>query len=221
MDREQYRTGRRAFLGTLATGASFFTVPGLFAEELTRTPAQTEGPFYPDHLPLDQDNDLIILSKSLTPAIGQVTQLSGRVLDSNGSPIKGAVVEIWQVDGNGIYLHSKCPGREKMDKNFQGFGRFETASSGEYRFRTVKPVPYPGRTPHIHFKVKKGDKELLTSQCYIKGEPLNERDGVFRGIRDPKEREAILVAFNPIPGSKTNELAAKFDIILGVTPGTS
>ena len=219
MQRDAYRTGRRAFLGSLAAGASFFTVPGLFAEELTRTPAQTEGPFYPDHLPLDQDNDLLILGKSLTPAVGTVTQLSGRVLGPTGEPLKGAVVEIWQVDGGGIYLHSKCPNHDKLDKNFQGFGKFETGSTGEYRFRTVKPVPYPGRTPHIHFKVKKGDKELLCSQCYIKGEPLNERDGVFRAIRDPKERESVLVAFTPIPGSKTGEVAAKFDIVLGLTPG--
>ena len=213
-----YRPNRRLFLGTLTLGAAAFTTRGLFAEELVRTPAQTEGPFYPDQLPLDKDNDLIIVSNSLTPAVGQITHLSGRVLDAKGRPVKNAVVEIWQVDNKGAYLHSQDPQRARRDANFQGYGRFETASTGEYRFRTIKPVPYPGRTPHIHVKVRKGERELLTTQCYIKGEAQNERDGIYRGVRDPKAREAITVAFAPIPGSKTGELAARFDIVLGFTP---
>src|SRR5712692_9691705 len=94
-------------LGGLALGVpAFFTVPGVFAEELTRTPRQTEGPFYPDRLPLDTDNDLIIINDSITPAVGEITHLSGRVLDVKGSPIRSALVEIWQVDNNGVYLHS-------------------------------------------------------------------------------------------------------------------
>ncbi len=108
--------------------------------------------------------------------------------------------------------------QDTRDKNFQGFGRFLTSSSGEYYFRTIKPVPYPGRTPHIHFKIKKGGKELLTTQCYIKGERRNERDGIFRSLRDAKGREAVLVAFTPIKESRIGELAARFDIVLGVTP---
>lgn len=190
----------------------------LFAQELIRTPHQTEGPFYPTELPLDQDNDLIVVSKSITSAVGTITHLSGRVLDVKGSPIRNAVVEIWQVDNHGAYLHSGSDNHAGRDKNFQGFGRFETSSTGEYRFRTIKPVPYPGRTPHIHVKVKKGGRELLTTQCYIKGEPQNERDGVLRGVRDPKARESLIVDFAPIPASKIGELGAKFDIVVGVTP---
>ena len=95
------RRGRRAFLGTFALGAAAFTAPGAFAEELTRTPAQTEGPFYPDKLPLDTDNDLIIVNDEITPAVGEVTHLGGRILDAKGDPIRNALVEIWQVDGNG------------------------------------------------------------------------------------------------------------------------
>ena len=79
----------------------------------------------------------------------------------------------------------------RRDTNFQGFGRFLTSSTGEYYFRTLKPVPYPGRTPHIHFKVKRGGKELLTTQCYIKGERRNERDGIFRSLKDAKARECF------------------------------
>jgi protocatechuate 3,4-dioxygenase beta subunit len=211
---------RRGFLKTgLALGAAFWTTPGLFAEELARTPRLTEGPFYPDKLPLDTDNDLVIVSNSVTPAIGEVTHLSGRVLSQAGEPIRDAIVEIWQVDGKGIYLHSRDNGNGRnRDKNFQGFGRFTTGSTGEYKFRTIKPVPYPGRTPHIHVKIKKGDRELLTTQIFIQGHPQNGRDGVFRDAGGLFERELVSTDFTPIKNSKIGELAAKFDIVLGRTP---
>ena len=211
---------RRAILGSLAVGSGWFLTPGLFAEELSlvKTPRQTEGPFYPDHLPLDTDNDLLIINDAITPAVGEVTYLSGRILDPRGEPMRNALVEIWQVDGKGVYLHSGDSGKRKRDANFQGFGRFLTSSSGEYYFRTVKPVAYPGRTPHIHFKIKKGGKELLTTQCYIKGDPGNARDFIFRSIREAKARAAVLVAFEPVKGSRIGELAAKFNVVLGLTP---
>jgi len=218
MNSKPFFTTRRLFLG--AVGAAFFTTPGLFAEELTRTPRQMEGPFYPDKLPLDTDNDLLIINDKITPGIGTITHLHGKVLDLKGNPLRNALVEIWQCDGNGVYLHSGDSGekQDKQDKNFQGFGRFMTSNNGEYYFRTIKPVPYPGRTPHIHFKVKKGGKELLTTQCYIKGEPLNMRDGIYQSVRDPKAREAITVDFVALKGSKIGELTAKFDMVLGLTP---
>lgn len=193
---------------------------GWFAEELTRTPAQTEGPFYPNKLPLDTDNDLIIINNSITPAVGTITHLHGKVMDSKGNPVRNAVVEIWQVDNSGAYLHSGTSNKDKRDGNFQGFGRFLTGLSGEYYFRTIKPVPYPGRTPHIHVKVRKGDKALLTTQCYIKGEERNARDGIYRSIRDPKQSAAVTVGFDPLKGSKVGELVARFDIVLGLTPET-
>jgi protocatechuate 3,4-dioxygenase beta subunit len=208
--------GRRRFLA--AATSALFTVPGLFAEKLTRTPAQTEGPFYPDKLPLDTDNDLLIINGSLTPAVGQVTWLSGRILTAAGSPIRNAMVEIWQVDGNGVYLHKGSSNGDKRDAHFQGFGRFLTGSSGEYLFRTVKPVPYPGRTGHIHFSVKPAGSEKFVTQCYVKGEPLNEKDGVLKKITDPAERKAIIVPFAPLAKSSAGELAARFDIVLGFTP---
>jgi protocatechuate 3,4-dioxygenase beta subunit len=207
---------RRRFLAGAAS--AFFTVPGLFAEQLVRTPAQTEGPFYPDKLPLDTDNDLIIINSALTPAVGDVTWLSGRVLGPTGSPVRNALVEIWQVDGNGVYLHSRSSNSAERDSNFQGYGRFLTGSAGEYLFRTVKPVPYPGRTPHIHFSIKTPGSEKFVTQCYVKGEPRNESDGVLKKIQDPEARSAILVPFVPLPKSKAGELAARFDIVLGFTP---
>jgi len=209
---------RRVFLSTMAFGAAAFTTRGLFAEELVRTPPQTEGPFYPDKLPLDTDNDLLIVNDAITPAVGEVTHLSGRLLDAKGNPLRNTLVEIWQVDNEGAYLHSGTSNRDKKDKNFQGFGRFLTGSTGEYYFRTVKPVPYPGRTPHIHFKLKKGGKEVLTTQCYVKGHPNNERDGIWRSLRDPKQRDAVTIDFSPVSGSRIGELAARFDIVVGITP---
>jgi len=219
MNRHLYH--RRGFLGSAAFATALFTVRGAFADELTRTPPQTEGPFYPNKLPLDTDNDLIIVNEGITPAVGEITHLTGRILDAGGSPVKNALVEIWQCDGKGVYLHTGDSGnkQDKQDKNFQGFGRFLTGSSGEYYFRTIKPVLYPGRAaPHIHYKIKKGGKELLCTQCYIKGYPGNEKDGVYRAIRGEKARAAVDVEFTPMKGSKIGELAAKWDIVLGVTP---
>lgn len=209
---------RRETLRRLAAGSVLFAAPGAFAEALTQTPRQTEGPFYPDKLPLDTDNDLIVLNDAATPALGEVTYLSGRILDAKGSPLRDAVVEIWQCDQNGAYLHSGTGNAEKKDRNFQGFGRFLTGSTGEYLFRTIKPVPYPGRTPHIHFKVKHKGKEVLTTQCYIKGHPGNEKDGIWKSVKDEKARDNITVDFAALPGAKAGELAAKFDIVLGLTP---
>jgi protocatechuate 3,4-dioxygenase beta subunit len=207
-------------LRTLTVGTAAFTTPGLFAEELARvrTPRQTEGPFYPDKLPLDTDNDLLIINDAITPAVGKITHLSGRILDAEGKPVRNALVEIWQVDGKGVYIHSRDASRKKGDKNFQGFGRFLTGTKGEYYFRTIKPVPYPGRTPHIHFKIKKGGKELLTTQCYVKGEAGNRRDFILQGIKDAKARDSVIIDFAPLKESRIGELTAKFDIVLGATP---
>lgn len=223
MDEIEKLISRRGLLrGGLAFGAAvaLFT-PGVFAEQLSETPRLTEGPFYPDHLPLDQDNDLIIIGNSTTPAVGEITHLSGRVLDSSGSPVRGVEMEIWQCDANRVYLNSRdsIPKADQRDKNFQGFGRFAVGSTGEYRFRTIKPVPYPGRqAPHIHFKIKKNGRELLTSQIFIAGFPGNKNDGIYRGVGDAFERELVSADFVPIKGSKIGELSARLDIVLGRTP---
>lgn len=218
MKNDVLHCSRRGFLGGMALGTLAFAAPGAFAEELVRTPRQTEGPFYPDRLPLDTDNDLLIVNNAITPAVGTITHLTGKILDARGEPLRNALVEIWQCDNNGAYLHTGTTNAEKRDRNFQGFGRFLTGSTGEYYFRTIKPVPYPGRTPHIHFAVKSRGREQFTTQCYIKGHTGNERDGIWRGLRDPKQRDAVTVDFTPLPNSRIGEVAAKFDIVLGFTP---
>lgn len=224
---------RRKFLKNFSYSTIAFTAAGTFTENLicttaeglakdhTVTPRQTEGPFYPDKPLLDTDNNLLIVSDSTTPATGEVTHLTGRVIGMGGGPISNVVVEIWHVDHNGIYLHTRCPNQDKRDRNFQGLGRTITNSSGEYYFRTIKPVFYNlgvKRTPHIHFIVRKGDKRLLTTQMYINGHPCNEKDFIFQRIQGNAAREAVLVDFKPIKGSETGELKAHFDIVLGTTP---
>jgi protocatechuate 3,4-dioxygenase beta subunit len=212
---------RRMLAGGLTFGALALFAPGAFAEQLARTPDMTEGPFYPTHLPLDQDNDLIIVGDSTTPAVGEITHLSGRILDVDGNPLKNVDIEIWQCDAKEVYhlTRDEEEKREQMDKNFQGFGKFTTGSTGEYRFRTIKPVPYPGRPAgHIHFKIKKNGREVLTSQIFVAGAPGNARDGVFHSVSDPFERQLVQTDFTPIKESKIGELSAKFDVIVGRTP---
>ena len=209
---------RRKFIGRAALGTAFSAVPGLFAETLTSTPRQTEGPFYPDKLPLDSDNDLVQIKGAAASALGEVTRLSGRILDARGNPLRNATVEIWQTDKNGAYIHSGSGNAARRDAGFQGFGRFETGARGEYLFRTIKPVPYPGRAPHIHVAVKLKGMETFITQCYVRGEAQNERDGVLARIRDAKARASVIVPFEPQKGANNDELTARFDIVLGLTP---
>ena len=209
---------RRSFLSSSILATPFFCVPGLMAETLTLTPRQTEGPFYPDKMPLDTDNDLIIINDSLTPAVGTIAYLSGKVTDIKGNPQRNALVEIWQVDKHGVYLHSRGGSREKLDSNFQGYGRFLTDSKGRYSFRTLKPSPYSGRTPHIHMAVSTKGKRVLTTQCYVKDEPRNQKDFILQRVKDAKARDSLVVPFNPLKDSKIGEVSARFDIVLGMTP---
>lgn len=218
---------RRHFLRHLAGGTSVAAAaaflarchadPGVYAD-LVVTPRQTEGPFYPNHLPLDTDNDLLIINNGLTPATGEICHLSGRVLSQSGEPVRNAVVEIWQADNNGCYIHTGSSNRDKQDKNFQGFGRFTTNARGEYYFRTIRPVPYKPRTPHIHFAVYRNGQRMLTTQCYINGHPLNESDGVLKGLRSAEDRQRLMVDFTSFVEQPVVECTATFDIVIGVTP---
>jgi len=206
---------RRNLLKSLLVSSLACSTDLALAQNLLATPVQTEGPFFPDKLPLDQDNDLTMIAGHQAPAAGDMTDLTGRILDLNGKPLAGVTIEIWQVDHNGHYIHSADAGAGN-DANFQGYGRFETGQGGQYRFKTIKPVVYPGRAPHIHVRLRKGGRELLTTQLYVQGHPLNERDGVLRGIRDSRQRASLMAPF--LPGKeRRGELAARFDIVLGVT----
>ncbi|WP_084217228.1 protocatechuate 3,4-dioxygenase [Xenophilus azovorans] len=170
------------------------------------TPAQTEGPFYPDRLPADQDGDLL-RNGTLRYGGGQPAWVEGRVSDLDGRPVAGAQVEIWQCDEGGRYHHSGDGNR--ADPAFQGFGRVTVRADGAWRFRTIRPVPYTGRTPHIHFKVKLGARELLTTQLYVEGDAGNARDGLWHRL-SAEDRAAVTVPF--VPGS--DGLQARFPIVV-------
>lgn len=159
------------------------------------TPSQTEGPFYPLTLPADTDADLLH-NGPLNYATTQPAWVDGTVTDLDGRPLRGAQVEIWQCDEAGHYHH---PGDgDRADRAFQGFGRVAVDGDGRWRFRTLRPVPYSGRTPHIHFKVKLGTRELLTTQLYVEGAPGNARDGLWRSLSE-EARAALTMPFERAP----------------------
>jgi len=184
------------------------------AQALVATPGQTEGPFYPVRIPDDSDNDLVQVRGAEARALGTVTHLRGRVLDTTGKPISAARIQIWQCDARGIYDHPGERGRDRRDQAFQGFGQTASGGDGGYAFRTIRPVAYPGRTPHIHVKVSAPDGRKLTSQIYLAGEPQNERDGLYRGI-PLALRERVLLRLEPAHGIEPGALAGTFDIVLG------
>jgi protocatechuate 3,4-dioxygenase beta subunit len=207
---------RRSLIVGAAAGTAALVAPKpVAAAELVVTPGQTEGPFYPVEFPPDMDNDLVKMTGQASRALGQVTLISGRVMDIRGQPQRGAVVEIWQCDANGVYRHPRAPGQSRADSGFQGYGRTEVDEGGAYRFRTIRPVPYPGRTPHIHFAVHVPGQGRLVTQMYVEGEPQNARDGVLNSIRDPRARRSVIVALGPAQ-SEPSALQGRFDIIVPV-----
>lgn len=189
----------------LLTGAS--AQPAYPGPARRLTPSQTEGPFYPVTLPKDADFDLLRHgARHYTQ--GQPSWLEGSVTDLDGKPVRGALVEIWQCDHAGHYDH---PGDgSRIDQSFQGFGRVTVNAQGEYRFRTIRPVAYGGRTPHIHLKVRLGSRELLTTQIYVAGEPLNQSDFLWRNLPDDAARAALTVPFTSDPEG----LRARFPVVV-------
>jgi protocatechuate 3,4-dioxygenase beta subunit len=208
---------RKMVLGLVAAaaGASLPSTAGLAqTASLLPTPRQTAGPFYPLDWSGDVDADLIRVAGEAARAQGVVTHLRGRVLDARGTPVPGAVVEIWQCDAFGHYRHSRDQ-QDGRDPGFQGRGRLTTGPDGTYAFRTIRPVPYPGRTPHIHTVVAAPGREPLVTQFYVEGEPLNERDVLFNGLRDARQREAVLLRLEPADRIEAGALLAGRDIVLG------
>ncbi len=192
-----------------ATGALTLT-PLVAWARLAPTPVQTRGPFYPDDLPLDRDNDLIRVDGREDVAEGVHTHLVGRVVDPGGAPIDDARVEIWQCDARGHYHHTRAPAGER-DPNFQGFGTTRTDAHGRYRFRAIRPVPYPGRAPHIHFRVVSEALGELVTQMYVAGHRMNAGDRIFRAAGEARQR--LAVPFEPADGAAADR-RAQFDIVM-------
>ena len=193
--------------GLLAAGVAF---PG-WAKDLVATPAQMPGPFYPVLFPLDQDNDLTSVSGRTGVAHGVITNVTGRVVDVKGRAQAGVRIEIWQVNGYGRYHHVGDDSDKPVDPNFQGYGTTVSAADGAYRFRTVRPLAYPGRAPHIHFALARPDFGSFVTQMYVADAPENERDFLLSRIRDRAARQSLIVALKP---SSTGELAGEFNIVL-------
>lgn len=208
---DRWRLNRRGVLGGGLSAAALLAVsPALAA--LATTPRQSEGPFYPETLPLDRDNDLAQTKGHPRPAKGQIVHLSGRVLDAEGKPISGATIEIWQCDAFGVYRHPRAGGT--VDPGFQGFGRTVAAADGGYRFRTIKPVPYPGRAPHIHAAVLVPGRPRLVTQLYNAGEAQNDSDWIFKSAGTA--RTSLEVAYAPAPDSlERGAFVGRFDFVLG------
>lgn len=199
----------------LASAAVFGAVPPVFAQTRIRpTPPATEGPFYPRRFPLDADADLVQVAGRAGRARGQVAYLAGKLVTSDGRPIRGAQVEIWQCDAGGVYHHVGDASRG-ADPNFQGYGKAVTAADGAFRFRTIKPVPYPGRTPHIHAIVSGQGLPKLTTQIYSAGEPQNERDFLYRAIA-PAARDGVTMTWRAAPEIETGALLAEARLVLEV-----
>src|SRR5712671_3716131 len=208
---------RRRMLGGFVVSAAGFSLsrPSV-AAVLPPTPAQTAGPFYPLALPVDSDNDLIHVAGRDGAAKGTVTYVAGRVLDPDGRPVAGARVEIWQCDANGRYHYVRDErAGPPLDDNLQGYGHTATDGTGGYRFVTIRPVSYPGRTPHIHFAVSGLGFPHFITQMYVAGEPQNERDGLLMSVRDPAARARLIVPLQPAPEAGPGALAGTFDIVLG------
>jgi protocatechuate 3,4-dioxygenase beta subunit len=208
---------RRELLIGAAAAALAPSLPALAqSARLVITPGQTEGPFYPVSFPADMDNDLARVQGGAAQALGQVTHVGGRVLNRRGEPVRGAMLEIWQCDANGIYNHPRQPDLQRRDTAFQGYGRTQAADDGRYTFRTIRPVAYPGRTPHIHFKVHAPGAGRLTTQMYIAGERQNATDGLLAGIRGKAARESVIVRLDPAEAVEPGALKGTFDIVLDI-----
>jgi protocatechuate 3,4-dioxygenase beta subunit len=204
---------RRRLLIAGSTGLALSLLPFARAAKssLRPTPPQSRGPFYPQELPLDDDNDLVRVSHSTSLAQGEITHLTGEILDDAGRPVADARVEIWQCDANGRYHHPRDRRSVPLDPNFQGYGHYQCQADGRYRFRTIRPVPYPGRTPHIHFAISGPGFEPLVTQMYVAGEPLNRSDFLLNNIRDETLRNSVIVEFKPLD---SGEWRGHFRIVL-------
>ena len=197
----QNPTRRKLLLGLAALPLS------RLAEAATATPAASEGPFYPTGSMRfdDVDNDLVRIDGVVESAGGEIVRLGGRVLNRDGRPLDAARVEIWQCDVNGRYLHRRDFGWSSRDPGFQGFGHSLTGTDGRYAFRTIRPVPYSGRTPHIHVKVLIGGRDVLTTQFYLPDHPENARDWLYQRV-PVERREQVTMRFAPGGAEPTAEL---------------
>lgn len=180
---------RRAFGGS-ALAASFAVASSAHAiEEALRLTANSDmGPFYPIDRLAEDDADLTWIKGHSSRAKGTVIEVTGRVLDRRGNPVRGAVLEAWQANAAGRYAHAADIATAPLDPDFQGFATLRTGPSGEWRMTTIKPAAYGSpigqRTPHIHFDIR-GRQHRLIAQMYFSDDgAMNAQDTLYRGLGD-------------------------------------
>lgn len=204
--------GRRRALRALAASV---LVPSMFARAQTAglapTPSQPEGPFYPTSFPTDRDADLTQIAGRAAKALGTPLYFAGRVLARDGRPLAGAAVELWQCDVHGRYHHAGDDGVPR-DDNFQGYGVATTDAEGRYAFKTIRPVPYTGRPPHLHVRVRAPGGATLTTQVYAAGDPV-DGDPVLSSSPSGT-RARLTMALAPASGREPGALAGNFDFVL-------
>ena len=205
--------GRRRVLH--ATAAASLIASGFArAEALRLTPSNALGPFYPSSKPADSDADLTQVTGRTGRAQGTTLYVTGRVLDTSGKPVSGAVLELWQANAFGRYLHPRdSDASGALDPDFQGYGTLRAGSDGQFRIKTIKPPPYSGRTPHIHFIVA-GGRTRLTTQMFFEGEALNDRDGLYRYLSADDRRASTGRYVDRTPAAEEGSVAVVWDIVL-------
>jgi protocatechuate 3,4-dioxygenase beta subunit len=181
---------------------------------LPPTPRNAEGPFYPRQKPADSDADLTRVAGRAGRAKGTILYVSGRVLDVRGTPIGAAELELWQANAFRRYHHpSDSDASGPLDPDFQGYGKLATDAAGQFRIKTIKPPPYSGRTPHIHFNVAGGGTRL-TTQMFFEGEAMNERDGLYRYLSRDDRRASTGRFVDRATAAEPDSVAVVWDIVL-------
>jgi protocatechuate 3,4-dioxygenase, beta subunit len=196
---------RRSMLGSsAAVAAAAIALPALASSRRAIAP-MTDGPFYPPRAWrerwTDWDADLTSVQRdgrTLT-AGGEWLGLDLQIADTAGRNVDGAEVEIWQCDALAAYHHPRVPLQDgRHDEGFQGFGAARSSREGKLAFRTIRPVPYPGRTPHIHVKLRHASFGEISSQLFISGDPGNAGDFLWRGLA-AADRQALEMRLLPAP----------------------
>jgi protocatechuate 3,4-dioxygenase beta subunit len=202
---------RRKFITFTAAAIAGGVTPAIASGKILQpTAKQVEGPFFPTHKQVDKNADMTSVAGIAGQAEGERLLVKGRVLDTNGGVVANALIDIWQADKNGRYLHEDAPETSPLDQNFQYWAKIKTAEDGSYSLKTIKPAKYAAeedwqRPPHIHFRVAKRGMRELTTQMYFANEPLNEIDKLY--LEAPVEQRPSITV-EVLDGQAT------FDIVL-------
>ncbi|MFV1984931.1 MAG: protocatechuate 3,4-dioxygenase [Thiohalomonadales bacterium] len=210
------KISRRKFIGSglIFNLANLFPVSILGATKYVATPSEIEGPFYPLVAQQDKDFDLTKIEGRSGTALGQVINIKGRIIDTQGKPVSGVIIDLWQANAAGRYRHKKDLNNYiPLDPNFQGWAIIQSDDKGEFRIKTIFPGSYPAgknliRTPHIHLKITKKKYKPLTTQMYFENNDLNDSDFLLKK-KSAKEKKLMMAT-----KSSSNKNVYHYDIVL-------